>query len=68
MANKKETTFQQAMERLEALTQQMERGEIGIDEMAKRLQEAQRLMQFCKERLYESEKNCKSLLQMDENV
>ena len=56
------------MERLEALTQQMERGEIGIDEMAKRLQEAQSLMQFCKERLYESEKNCKSLLQMDENV
>ena len=63
-----ELTYEQAMERLEALTQQMERGEIGIDEMAKRLQEAQSLMQFCKERLYESEKNCKSLLQIDENV
>jgi exodeoxyribonuclease VII small subunit len=56
------------MQKLEALTQQMERGEICIDEMAKKLQEAQRLMQFCKERLYESEKNCKSLLQIDENV
>jgi len=63
-----ELTYEQAMAQLEALTQQMERGEIGIDEMARKLQEAQRLMQFCKERLYESEKNCKSLLQIDENV
>ncbi|MBR1902691.1 MAG: exodeoxyribonuclease VII small subunit [Bacteroidaceae bacterium] len=63
-----ELTYEQAMAQLETLTQQMERGEIGIDEMAKKLQEAQRLMQFCKERLYESEKNCKSLLQIDENV
>ena len=63
-----ELTYEQAMAQLETLTQQMERGEIGIDEMAKKLQEAQRLMQFCKERLYESEKNCKSLLQVDENV
>ena len=47
-----ELTYEQAMQKLEALTQQMERGEIGIEE----------------ERLYESEKNCKSLLQMDENV
>ena len=63
-----ELTYEQAMQKLEALTQQMESGEIGIDEMAKKLQEAQRLMQFCKERLYESEKNCNSLLQMEEKV
>ena len=63
-----ELTYEQAMQKLEVLTQQMEHGEISIDEMAKRLQEAQSLMQFCKERLYESEKNCKSLLQIDENV
>ena len=63
-----ELTYEQAMQKLEVLTQQMEHGEISIDEMAKRLQEAQSLMQFCKERLYDSEKNCKSLLQMDENV
>ena len=63
-----ELTYEQAMERLEALAAKMERSEIGIDEMAKRLQEARTLMKFCKERLYESEKNCKSLLQIDENV
>lgn len=63
-----EQTYEQAMEKLEQLTRQMESGQVGIDEMARKLQEAQRLMQFCKERLYESEKNCKSLLQIDENV
>ena len=63
-----ELTYEQAMERLEALAAKMERSEIGIDEMAKRLQEARTLMQFCKERLYESEKNCNSLLQINENV
>ena len=63
-----ELTYEQAMEKLELLTRQMEGGEVGIDEMVGRLQEARRLMQFCKERLYESEKNCKSLLQIDENV
>lgn len=63
-----ELTYEQAMEKLELLTRQMEGSEVGIDEMAGRLQEARRLMQFCKERLYESEKNCKSLLQIDENV
>ncbi|MBO7099077.1 MAG: exodeoxyribonuclease VII small subunit [Bacteroidaceae bacterium] len=63
-----ELTYEQAMERLEALASKMERSEIGIDEMAMKLQEAQTLMQFCKERLYESEKNCNSLLQMEEKV
>ncbi|MCR4592739.1 MAG: exodeoxyribonuclease VII small subunit [Bacteroidaceae bacterium] len=62
-----ELTYEQAMDQLEALASKMERNEIGIDEMAKELQKAQTLMKFCKERLYESEKNCNSLLQMDEN-
>ena len=63
-----ELTYEQAMERLEALASKLERSEIGIDEMAESLKEAQGLMQFCKERLYESEKNCNSLLQMEEKV
>lgn len=64
----KELTYEKAMERLEALASKLEHSEIGIDEMAKSLQEAQALMKFCKERLYESEKNCNSLLQMEEKV
>ena len=62
-----ELTYEQAMKRLEAMAQQMESGDIGIDEMAERLREAQELMKYCHEKLYEAEKNCKSLLNVEEN-
>ena len=61
-------TYEQAMQRLEAMAQQMEQGEIGIDEMVERLREAQKLMKFCHEKLYEAEKNCKSLLNVEEKA
>ena len=54
------------MQKLEEMASQMERNEIGIDEMAERLREAQKLMKYCHEKLYEAEKNCKSLLNVDE--
>ena len=47
-------TYEQAMQKLEALASQMERSEIGIDEMADRLRQAQELM------------NCNSLLNIEE--
>ena len=52
---KEELTYEQAMQRLEEMTLQMERGEIGIDEMATRLRDAQELMKYCHEKLYEAE-------------
>ena len=61
-------TYEQAMQRLEAMVQQMESGEIGIDEMAERLREARKLMKYCHEKLYEAEKNCKSLLNVEEKA
>ena len=63
-----ELTYEQAMKRLEAMAQQMESGDIGIDEMAERLREAQELMKYCHEKLYEAEKNCKSLLNVEEKA
>ena len=63
-----EMTYEQAMQRLEAMAQQMESGEIGIDEMAERLREARKLMNYCHEKLYEAEKNCKSLLNVEEKA
>lgn len=63
-----ELTYEQAMQKLEAMAQQMEQGEIGIDVMADSLKEAQKLMKFCHEKLYEAEKNCKSLLNVEEKA
>ena len=61
-------TYEQAMQQLEDMAQQMESGQIGIDEMAERLREAQKLMKYCHEKLYEAEKNCKSLLNVEEKA
>lgn len=61
-----ELTYEQAMQKLEQMASQMEQGEIGIDEMAERLREAQKLMKYCHEKLYEAEKNCNSLLNVEE--
>ena len=63
-----ELTYEEAMQRLEELAAQMEGHEVSIDELATRLQEAQKLMQFCKERLYAAEKSCESLLDISGNA
>ena len=62
----KELTYEQAMQRLEEMAQQMESGKIGIEVMAERLREAQKLMKYCHEKLSEAEQNCKSLLNVEE--
>ncbi len=64
----KEMTYEEAMARLDVIAREMENNETGIDEMAARLQEAQGLVKFCREKLLEAEKNCKSLLSSSENV
>lgn len=65
---KEQLTYEQAMQRLDALADRMERNEISLDEMADRLREAQQLMKYCRECLYEAEKNCKSLLSVEEKL
>ncbi len=61
-----EPTYEQAMERLESITREMEAGRIGIDLMADRLREARRLLDYCRMRLTNAEKNCNSLLDVEE--
>lgn len=50
MQNKK-MTYEQAIDRLEQLAQQMEQGEVPIDKMAERLREAQQLILQCRKQL-----------------
>ena len=61
-------TYEEAMARLDVIAREMEGNVTGIDEMAARLQEAQELVRFCREKLLEAEKNCNSLLNSGENV
>lgn len=61
-------TYEQAMSRLEELAQKMERSEIGIDEMAEKLREAQTLIKYCRERLYAADETIQKILQEPENA
>ena len=59
-------TYEEAMQRLEDLTKRMESGEITVDQMAESLRQAPKWMKQCREQLYEAEKNCNSLLDVNE--
>ena len=53
------------MTQLEALAAQMEKGELGIDELSQRLKEAQRLIKFCRQKLLNVEKEIHDILEQD---
>ena len=51
MAAKKET-YSEAMKRLEEIVSRIESNELDIDQLGEYLQEAQKLIKFCKNKLY----------------
>ena len=61
----KQITYEQAMTQLEALAAQMEKGELGIDELSQRLKEAQRLSKFCRQKRLNVEKEIDDILEQD---
>ena len=61
----KQITYEQAMTQLEALAAQMEKGELGIDELSQRLKEAQRLIKFFRQKLLNVEKEIHDILEQD---
>ncbi len=67
MATKKET-YSEAMKRLETIVSQIESGELDIDELGNQLKEAQKLIKFCRDKLYKADDEIKKMLGDDENV
>ena len=67
MATKKET-YSGAMKRLETIVSQIESGELDIDELGNQLKEAQKLIKFCRDKLYKADEEIKKMLGDDENV
>lgn len=67
MATKKES-YSEAMKRLEAIVSQIESGELDIDELGNQLKEAQKLIKFCRDKLYKADDEIKKMLGDDENV
>lgn len=67
MATKKES-YSEAMKRLETIVSQIESGELDIDELGNQLKEAQKLIRFCRDKLYKADEEIKKMLGDDENV
>ena len=47
----KQMNYEEAMDRLEAIVQQMEEGELDIDSLTKQLTEAKKLIKLCEDKL-----------------
>ncbi|MDZ7360700.1 MAG: exodeoxyribonuclease VII small subunit [candidate division KSB1 bacterium] len=62
----KKLTFEAAMNRLEAIVQQLEQGRIGLDEAIKIFEEGMTLYKQCQLQLQEAEKKIEVLMKTDE--
>ncbi len=58
----KKQTYEQAMAALEQTVQEIEQGCMGIDQLAKKIKEAQELIAFCREKLVAVEKEIREIM------
>ena len=64
----KKETYTEAMQRLESIVARIEGNEIDIDELGEQLKEAQKLIKYCRDKLYKADTEIKKMLDADENV
>ena len=58
-------TYSEAMKRLEEIVSRIESNELDIDQLGEYLQEAQKLIKFCKNKLYKADAEIKKILEED---
>lgn len=63
---KKELKFEEALEKLEKIVEDLEGGELSLDESMKRYEEGIRLSQLCSKRLEEAKKRIELLLKSED--
>lgn len=61
----KKETYSEAMKRLEEIVSRIESNELDIDQLGEYLQEAQKLIKFCKNKLYKADAEIKKILEED---
>ncbi|MFH1148320.1 MAG: exodeoxyribonuclease VII small subunit [Pseudomonadota bacterium] len=59
--NMKEKNFEEAMERLRSIVEELERGDLSLEESLKKFEEGVKLSQFCLGKLDEAEKRIEIL-------
>lgn len=65
MAAKKES-YSEAMKRLEGIVTRIESNELDIDQLGENLQEAQKLIKLCRDKLYKADAEIKKMLEAEE--
>lgn len=65
MAAKKET-YSEAMKRLEGIVARIESNELDIDQLGENLQEAQKLIKQCRDKLYKADAEIRKMLEAGE--
>jgi len=61
--NSESLTFEQAYERLEAIVQQLDQGNLALDELEKKFEEGMRLAAYCSQRLEQVEQKVSLLIE-----
>ncbi len=66
MTEKKEPKFEEALQKLEKIVEDLESGKLSLDESMKRYEEGIRLSKLCSKRLEEAKKKVELLLKSDD--
>ncbi len=61
--NKEKETYTSALARLQEIVTALEEENVDIDELTKKLAEAQRLLAFCKKKLMKTEEEAQKILE-----
>ncbi len=59
---KKEQTYRESMEEVEAILEKIESGETDIDELTDEIKRAAKLLQNCKEKLFRTEQEVEKII------
>lgn len=62
---KQTQTYEQAMNRLEEIVTAIDQEKLDIDSLSEYLKEAQTLIKFCREKLYQTDQDIQKLLNPD---
>jgi exodeoxyribonuclease VII small subunit len=55
--------YTESVKRLEQIIEQIENGELNVDQLSEKVKEASKLIQFCRQKLFNTEKEVEDILQ-----
>ena len=59
----KKETYNEAVEKLRVIVEDIERGELDVDVLSEKVKEATRLIKVCKEKLFKADEEVKKILE-----